>query len=438
MTFNAFTLQMACGGLWHGQMERECQNICTDTRTIKAGDIFIALHGSNFDGHRYLEEAKQKGAIAAIVDQQVHTTLPCLQVHNTLQAYADIAATWRQQLTGKVIAITGSYGKTSLRSLLQHMLLQLNYQIVATHANENNLIGVPKTMLRVLNEDIAVIECGISEMTEMAQLSKIVSPDIAIFTGFSPAHAAGLGDMKGIVREKSTLFETSKHALLGEGVSQWLNRFRIHIPTSSLDMDHPDTVNWQLKGQQLHLKFKQQREQITLDLPAAHWGQNMALAVQVVLMLGQHSFSHIVDSLKGWQPVQGRLERLDGKHGCCVLNDSYNANPASMLAALNTLRALPKYRIAILGDMAELGQYSEQLHRDLDVSGIDRLLLVGQHMKILTETNPKAFWVKDYHEAIHVIQSWQLSQSDHILIKASRSIGLEHLIPTFIESNDAI
>lgn len=438
MNFNAFTLQMACGGSWHGDMTETCLNIATDTRQLKKGDVFIALHGPNFDGHAYLEEAEKKGAIAAIVDQDISTNLPCLHVHDTLQAYADIAATWRQQFAGQVIAITGSYGKTSLRSLLEHMFSGLGYAVTATHANENNLIGVPKSILRIQQEDIAIIECGISEVTEMAQLSKMTSPDMAVFTGFSPAHSAGLGDMKGIVREKSALLETSNQAIFGEGVSHWMHRFSMHIPTSCLDMDHPETTNWQLKGQCLTLSHGTQKEQLELSLPAPHWGQNMALATEVIMKFTPHSFSEVVQSLRNWQPVKGRLERIQGINHCCILNDSYNANPASMTAALNTLRALSGSNTAILGDMAELGQYSEQHHRQLDVSGIERLLLVGPEMATLATETPHATWVENTKAALAVIQTWQLSEKDNILIKASRSIGLEQLIPTLTENSHAI
>ncbi|MDQ6963197.1 MAG: UDP-N-acetylmuramoyl-tripeptide--D-alanyl-D-alanine ligase [Mariprofundaceae bacterium] len=433
MNFNAFTLQMACGGLWHGNITEPCQRISTDTRDLKKGDVFIALHGPHFDGHAYLEEAAKKGAIAAIVDREVSSDLPCLQVHDTLQAYADIAATWRQQFTGQVIAITGSYGKTSLRGLLEHMLKNLGYQVAATHANENNLIGVPKSILRIRQEDIAIIECGISEVTEMAQLSKITSPDIGVITGFSPAHASGLGDMKGIVREKSTLLETSHKAILGEGVSHWMHRFSMHIPTHCLDMDHPDTVSWQLKGYTLNLTHAEHQAQVDLSLPAAHWGQNIALAIEVISMFTQHSFSDVIHSLRDWQPVKGRLESIRGINSCCVLNDSYNANPASMSAALNTLRALSGSSTAILGDMAELGQCSAEQHKKLDVSGIERLLLVGSQMASLAKETPHATWVENPKEALAIIATWQLSQHDNILIKASRSIGLEQLIPALTE-----
>ncbi len=213
MRLSGIEIQQAVHGRWLGEVPDEINGLATDTRGFKSGQAFLALRGPNFDGHEFACSVADR-AQALIGDaegirlwQNMETCK--MEVSNTLQALGDIAHIWRMQLRQTIfIAISGSYGKTSLRSMLSHSFSSLGFNVAATRANLNNLVGVPQTLLGVTKDaDIALIECGISEVGEMARLAAIVHPDIAILTGITNAHTEGLGGLSGVVHEKAILFE---------------------------------------------------------------------------------------------------------------------------------------------------------------------------------------------------------------------------------------
>lgn len=286
---------------------------------------------------------------------------------------------------------------------------------------------------------MALIECGISELGEMARLSQIVQPDIAVITGISAAHSSGLGGLEGVAREKSNLIAhllPQGWCVFGSGVSQQLKNQS--IPHTSIDMDRieSDAVQWSLKGQALQLSTCSEKGELTLPLPARHWAANMALAATVVLKYFSHSpdrplpeLQKIADILSGWQAVDGRMTTVTGINGVTILDDSYNANPISMQAALDTLAQLPGHKTAIIGDMAEL-EHSAEAHASLDVSGIDRLILVGNEMQALKTGQPEALWFATTDEALKWITDNlnRFGKNDYLLIKASRSMQLDRIV----------
>jgi len=311
--------------------------------------------------------------------------------------------------------------------------------VAATQANLNNLIGVPQTLLQVpVDSDIALIECGISETGEMKKLAAIVQPDIAILTGLTNAHAEGLGGMNGVVREKAELLANMNEAgwyALGDGVAEVLKQAGIEVSQQALVMDDEDaagTVNWSLDGRTLQLNHGSESALLELQLPARHWAANMALAASIMLRyLKQnrpHRLSEVAEALSGWQPPAGRMHIIRGSSGCTVLDDCYNANPVSMQVAVDTLRALAGKRIAILGDMAELGEGSEQAHAALDVSGLDVVYLVGLQMKALADAQTEAIWFATTDDALHAMSRLQFGSNDTVLVKASRSMRLESIV----------
>ena len=445
MRLSGIDLKQATGGDWSKGVPETINGISTDTRKFIEGNAFLALRGPNFDGHLFAEKVASQ-AHALIGDHQGarlwdNLETPQLQVEDTLTALGDIANAWRNCLNRTtVIAITGSYGKTTVRSMLAHIFEALGMRTAATHANLNNLIGVPTTLLGIdESAEVALIECGISEVGEMERLSQIVQPDIAVITGISSAHSAGLGGVRGVASEKRKLIShllPHGWCLFGSGVSQHLKDEK--IPNVSIDMDRAgaEVVTWTLEGQSLQLTTENESVSMALALPARHWAANMALAATIVLKyfsdrpyLAMPQLQDIADILSSWKAVDGRMTSVTGSNGMAILDDSYNANPVSMQAALDTLAALSGRRIAIIGDMGEL-ENAAAAHAALDVSGVDQLILVGREMAALKAKQPDARWFATTDDAEAWIRENMASfaADDHLLIKASRSMKLDRIV----------
>jgi len=357
-----------------------------------------------------------------------------------LLALGDIAHAWRKKLSNTtIIAITGSYGKTTIRSMLAHTFKALDIKTTATHANLNNLIGVPMTLLGINKDsEIALIECGISEIGEMQRLSEIVQPDVAILTGITSAHTEGLGGLHGVAYEKSLLL---KHLLpqgwcaLGEGVRKQLK---------DIQHDYIESfVDWKLQGNKLTLDYQDESASLLLSLPAPHWASNMVFVASIAIQYLQQqkrdvSLVKLANILASWQPVEGRLQSISGINGCVILDDSYNANPVSMQAALHTLAAMPERRIAMIGDMAELGDDAELAHKQLDVSRVDMLVLVGRHMHALHQQHPASQWFADTDALLAWLNEHQsmFTAQDTILIKASHSMQLDQVVSLLVEQGN--
>ncbi len=414
--------------------------IGTDTRSFVDGHAFLALRGPNFDGHEHAHQVTDQAA-ALIGDQQgvlqwQALQTPQLQVEDTLQSLGDIASFYRSRLQNtKIVAITGSYGKTTVRSMLEHGLKALGLHVAATRANLNNLIGVPKTLLDIdMNADVALIECGISEQGEMHRLSEIVKPDVAIVTGLSQAHGEGLGGLLGIAQEKAQLMAHLSEggwSVLGHGVNQTFKKAGCSLVSSNLSMGDENTVSWQLEGKQLTLIAGAEKTSLSLLLPAQHWAEDLALTATIMLKLGDDlgrawSLETVADALKGWQPVEGRMA-IHSLPAFTLIDDAYNANPTSMQAALDTLAALDGYRVAIIGDMLELGKDAKALHTQLDLHDIDEVLVVGVLMSPLQAKHPQRV-IHGFKDA-DALADWIASEnfppkSSTVLMKSSHGTGL--------------
>jgi len=449
MRMTCCELQTRTRGVWHGRPPVEVSGLSTDTRTLMQGEAFLALRGSNFDGHRFGSEAGQCGASVLIGDaegdaQWQSVGLPTLEVNNTLDALGDIAMAWRKQLPAIVIALAGSYGKTTLRSMLEYALRRMGLNVAATKANNNNLIGVPQTILAIeKNADIALVECGVSEIGEMQRLGNMVQPDLIVMTGFTSAHAEGLGDLHGVIQEKGALLRhlTKKGcAVLGEGVSTLMREHGVSPEVSFVDMDdatNHSVAHWQLQDRRCLLQLGGETATVDLALPAWHQAADMAIAATVLHYLTQKSIVEIVAALAGWQSVPGRMQCLSGINDSIIIHDAYNANPSSMRAALNTLKKMKGRHFAVLGDMAELGSASRHLHAALDVSGLDGILLVGQQMQALADVCDHAQWAPTTEAALLAIRDWQLHAHDVVLVKGSRCMGLEKVVGSLIQEGKA-
>jgi len=441
----AHEIATATGGRWLHGVPADIEYVQTDSRAFEAGQLFLALRGEHFDGHQFahtlVHQARamvgDRQGVALWQSQAWHSLgIPLLEVEDTQVALGHIAHAWRQHVRQATwIGITGSYGKTTVRSMLMHLFQGLGLKVHATHANLNNLIGVPKTMLDASEKaELVLIECGISEQGEMQKLAKIVAPDVVVVTGISAAHAEGLGGMQGVVREKAQLLNTlalNGWYALGEGAEQAFQTYARTVVQEKMQHD----VAWRMQGCELTLTYQHISCVIELALPAQHWGENMALVLSIALKYGaQHgidfNFSDLVFRLASWQAVDGRMKKLRGVAGCTVLDDCYNANPVSMQMAIRTLQAMPARRTAILGDMKELGDDAAALHARLNVSGIEQVILVGEWMKQLHLKQMSSLWFETT-DALLVWLSEHIDQfqaRDTVLVKASNSMRLNQVV----------
>ncbi|MDX8377216.1 MAG: UDP-N-acetylmuramoyl-tripeptide--D-alanyl-D-alanine ligase [Mariprofundales bacterium] len=441
--FSCLELAEATGGVWHDLPINSVwrARVCTDSRQIQAGDVFLALYGDHFDGHDFIAIAVKAGAVAIIGLENSHdlyyssalqdNNIPYLGVQDTLLAFGNIAYFWRKQYQGTLIAITGSYGKTSVRCMLSSIFVHLNMHVSSTQSNFNNRIGVPQTILNAeLNADVWLIECGISLCGEMQHLAAISKPDVSVFTGFACAHTEGLGNIGTIIREKLYL-NAQQWSVFGAGAFAQMQDYAISPPVNAMNVDDNKLITWQLKHRCLQLCYNQKQVNMSLILPAAHWAANMTLAVLVACRISKHPLRKVIEGLQNWQGISGRLQALSGIGGSVLLDDSYNANPASMLAALDTLGQLQGRHFVILGDMAELGRQSIEQHTAIiaQLSDLDGVILVGKQFSLASDKLAIGHMVvMDVEAAIILTQNWSLQKNDTVLIKASRSMHLDKVV----------
>ncbi|MDQ6972299.1 MAG: UDP-N-acetylmuramoyl-tripeptide--D-alanyl-D-alanine ligase [Mariprofundaceae bacterium] len=447
-------LQTCTAGRWHGAPPLLVSGIGNDTRSLRAGEAYVALRGPRFDGHAFGADAAGRNAAALIGDAQgvgvwVDIDLPILEVEDTQLALGHIAGRWREQFSCDVVAITGSYGKTTLRSMLEHVLLAQGRRVTATRSNDNNLIGVPQTLLRMdEHDDVAVVECGISEAGEMRLLAAMVQPDVAVITGISSAHGEGLGGLQGIAAEKARLLgglSADGCAILGPGVSGLLAGDILKSVAHRIDMDDAqgEAVQWSMQSCRVQLRANGVSVDFDLPLPARHWAADAALCATILQRIGVADLQAIGAALATWQTVGGRMHSLVCQGGSRLLDDSYNANPASMAAALDTLRGLSGRRIAVLGDMAELGPDTDALHAGLDISGLDVVLLLGDAMRALaarsgTYGGTDVRHMNSVAEVLQALAKLKPEAGDTLLVKASRCMHLEDVVNAMQECDDAV
>ncbi|MDX8409956.1 MAG: UDP-N-acetylmuramoyl-tripeptide--D-alanyl-D-alanine ligase [Mariprofundales bacterium] len=433
MRMSGLMMAQATGGDWIGAVPGLVAGCAIDSRRVGKQQAFVALRGPNHDGHAFA--AALDGQVAALVGEHGYgeawrgLTTPKLLVKDSYQALIDLAAAWRQQLPAscRVVAVVGSQGKTTLRRMVAHLLQAAGQSVAQTEGNLNNLIGTPLTLLAIpAATDVAVVECGISEPGEMARLAAMVRPDVVVVPALSLAHSEGLHDLETIVHEKALMAQAaSSCCVAGTGVTALFDQFgvRLHVPVVT------QAVAWQLSGHRLELCHQGMRAALTLPWPATHMAANMALAATVVHQLQpQMPLDAMAEALQSWQPMAGRMRLLAGRGGCRLLDDSYNANPASMQAALDTLRAMDGRTTAVLGDMGELGALAAAAHRQLHVTGIDCLLLIGQQMRALAAQQPQAIWFTTTGEALAALDALPLTANDVVLVKGSRMMGLERVV----------
>ena len=419
---------------------KEFNGVCTDTRAEVYGKLFIALEGPNFDAHNFAQNAEKLGAIAIIAHKKIHSNLPVIQVKNTEKAYQDIAAWHRQSHSPVVIAITGSNGKTSTKNML-NSILSIAAPTLSTKGNLNNHLGVPITLLELEERHkYCIIEMGANHQNEISLLCNIANPNLAIITNANNAHIGEFGNLKNLVEAKGEIFESlskdgiafinneSPHKKIWRKISgtQEIILFgnQSAIYASNIQQSTED-INFQLN-------IGENKINITLKLIGRHQVDNALAAAACASELGI-GLEIIKDGLENTIPEKGRLELIELEN-FTLLNDSYNANPHSMKAAIDTIKKFPGKKIAVLGSMDELGKDSIKLHQEIGEyaknSGIEKLYSIGEDAK-----HYKGDHFQDVESIVNILS--KKHQKSVILVKGSRMMELNKLVDILVNSQNS-
>ena len=439
------------GELTGADLEFSC--LSTDTRTLARGSLYLALAGDNFDGNEFVNAAAEKGACAAVVSRELESTIPTLRVVDTHVALGKISALNRKRSRAKVIALTGSQGKTTVKEMLGAILSAAGETLI-TQANLNNTIGVPLTLLDLEpNHDFAVIEMGANSAGEIGFSARLTQPDIALITNASAAHIEGFGSLEGIVSAKGEIID----ALGAEGllilnaddahVHDWMLRagsrrtvlFSTELGRENADYSCSDIALGARGKVSFNLITPMGQRRIAIKLLGVHNVANSVAAAATAIEAGA-SLDQVESGLASLQPVPGRMHPLAGVNNSCLIDDSYNASPSSFRAAIDVLGSCSGLRFLIAGDMKEMGKASESAHSGVGEyaakAGIDKLWAVGEQ----SEFTVKAFGSGGRHfskmgELMTACQD--MASSDvTFLVKGSRGAGMDAVVKVLRESEE--
>jgi UDP-N-acetylmuramoyl-tripeptide--D-alanyl-D-alanine ligase len=448
------------GGRLEGE-DRLFTSVGTDSRADCTGQLFVALRGDRFDGHAYVAAAREAGAAAAMVDRLLPVDLPQWVVDDTRSGLGRLAAAWRDVFPGRIVAITGSNGKTTVKEMVAAILARVG-RVRATRGNLNNAIGMPLTLLSARDEDFLVLEMGANHHGEIGYMTDIARPDVALITNAGRAHLEGFGSVDGVARAKGEI----ARGLASDGVFvfgddvRYVDLWRAlaagrRVLTFGLQSEadhdsapHPDLrgdrsairVEWTDAGFCTHVLARHAGHEIPIELGLAgeHNARNALAAAAAALALGIGPDA-IRAGLAEMLPVKGRLcPRRCGSAG--VIDDTYNANPDSIAAAIAVLAGLSGRRWLILGDLGELGPEAEAMHREIGTlaraAGLDRLFSVGT----LSAAATAAFGAGARHfaEKVALVEALraELGADDRILVKGSRTARMEQIVDALCAEGD--
>ncbi len=415
--------------------------VSIDSRSLRPGELFVALGGPNFDGHDFVQQAAARGAAGAVVSRPVSSDIPLLRVADTHAALIRLARARRRAFRGRVLAVTGSNGKTTVKEMTAAILARRG-AVLATEGNLNNDIGVPLTLLRLEpGDDFAMIEMGANHPGEIALLADIAHPEVAIVTNAGAAHLEGFGDLDTVARSKGELFA----ALPAEGVAV-INGDDPYAPlwrelagqaqVMEFALTHPDAhvraeaVHAEADGMHFRLLTPRGECALHLGLHGRHMVAN-ALAATAAALAVDVELVDIRQALEDFRPVNGRLQVLAGVAGATLIDDSYNANPDSFRMAIDVLAALPGERILVVGEMLELGEAPEAAHREVGryarASGIDRLCAVGAMAAHACEGFGDGEAFASQAACVQHLRTL-LSADTTVLVKGSRGARMENIV----------
>jgi UDP-N-acetylmuramoyl-tripeptide--D-alanyl-D-alanine ligase len=451
----ANVLEATRGSLLQGSLEQPVAGISTDSRRVQPQDAFVPLVGEHFDGHAFLAGAVAKGVGAVIVEaDRVAGALPpqvaVIAVADTLYALGDLARYWRMRHRLPVVGITGSNGKTSTKEMLARILGQ-HLCVLKNQGNFNNLVGVPLTLLELrAHHQIAVVEMGINVPGEMARLAEIVQPEVGLITNIQSAHLEGLQSPDAILQEKAELWRalpseglavinSDDHRLRNLAPALSARKLTYSTQDASADVHVTGAVRLDASGSRFTLSLGGERFEVALPVLGLHQAQNGVAAAAVAYGLGVAG-SVIAAGLAGHLAVSQRMQLQPLADGTLLVNDTYNANPTSMVAAVQAIAAVHQDRplVVVLGEMRELGETSAELHRQvgrqIGALGLDRLITLGDLAENIGEGAREAGMAsglcrhaRSHEEAIAQLRkNWP--RGAWILVKGSRGMRMEQVV----------
>ncbi|MGE9550969.1 UDP-N-acetylmuramoyl-tripeptide--D-alanyl-D-alanine ligase [Erwinia amylovora] len=442
------TLAELTGGRLYGG-DLTFAEVTTDTRQVSAGCLFIALKGERFDAHDFVGEAIAAGSAALLVSKHLPVAVPQVVVADTRIALGQLAGWVRQQSTARVVALTGSSGKTSVKEMTAAILRECG-ETLYTAGNLNNDIGVPLTLLRLTAEhQYAVIELGANHQGEIAYTTDITRPETALVNNLAAAHLEGFGSLAGVAKAKGEIFQglpVKGTAILNADSNDWPHwQSMLHSKTvwrfsarPQADSDFSATdIRVTSSGTHFVMMTPAGSINIQLPLPGRHNVANALAAASLALSVDA-PLSAIQKGLASLKSVPGRLFPVLLAEGKLLLDDSYNANVGSMTAAVQVLAEMPGYRVMVVGDMAELGDEAEECHREVGEAarqaGVDKVLSVGALSKTISDASGVGEHFNDKAAATARIRTL-LSQQPVItvLVKGSRSAAMEQVVQSLQE-----
>ena len=453
-------LKITGGKLIIGDENKVCNNFSRDTRNINKGDTYIGLKGENFDGSLFWREAFEKGADAVIIqgenleneDVSEWKEKVIIQVEDTLKALQEIAKFKRSLYDIPVIAITGSVGKTSTKDMIANVVSQ-KYKTLKTEGNNNNHIGLPFTLLRMRDEEVAVIEMEINHFGEISNLTKIAKPTISVITNIGTSHIGNLGSRENILKAKLEILEGMEKKFLiinndNDMLHEWKQKQEIKdIRTYGIENESEvmaDKIELKEEHSEFECCFKDEKFKIKVPVGGIHFVYNAMCAALVGKILGLTK-EQIKKGIESFELTKKRMDIEVLSNGVKIINDSYNASFESMQASLSVLGKFTNERkIAVLGDMFELGEYSKELHekvgKEVVKNNIDILICNGENAKYIVQEAERQgmkkeniYYVKEKKEIIELLRD-VLKINDVVLFKASNGMKFFELVEKLKES----
>ena len=429
------------------------RNVAIDSRSLGRGDLYVALRGEHFDGHDFISHAVEQGAVATIVEKETEDTIPSVVVPDARLALGQLASHWRSAFDGPLIGLTGSNGKTTVKEMLA-VILERKGAVLATQGNLNNDIGVPLTLFRLQSHhQYAVIEMGANHPGEIGYLTNITSPSVAVITNAAPAHLEGFGSLDGVAKAKGEIFE----GLSEDGVAVinfddpyydlWKSFVGKHdIVSFGLDEAADVSAKWvkHPDGSEIELHAAEGSVHISLAMPGRHNVMNALAASATALTVGV-SLADIKAGLETMLSVPGRSQRKSGMSGSTIIDDTYNANPASLDAALDMLCTGAGAKMIVLGDMAELGDDAKMLHQQagkkIYSAGVDAFYALGEFSREAVKTYREAggengFCFETQDALLDAIKS-VLHSDVTVLVKGSRSMRMERIAVALTDTGES-
>lgn len=437
------------GRLLVGDPQEDCENFCTDTRKIQKGDIYVGLKGEKFNGNEYYKEALEKGAKVAVIsgievtkedlDQYKDKTI--VEVEDSLEAFGNIAAYKRELYHIPVVQITGSVGKTSTRDIVANVV-RTQYKTLQTEGNQNNAIGLPTTLLKLKNHEAVVVESGMNHLGEIRYLGKIAKPTVAVITNIGTAHIGFLGSRENILKAKLEILENLKPGgyIVINNDNDMLNKWakedtKYKKYTFGIE-EKSDVMAYNIKVSEdystYNVKINNKEYFVKVPVSGKHFVYNSLCAIAVGNLLNIAP-ENIIKGIETFTLTKNRMEIDKIKDNVTVINDAYNASYDSMKAALEYLKELPGNRkIAVLGDMFELGEFAEEIHRKVGIEVIthkvDMLVTVGELANYIADEAEYLGMPKDQvirlnttTEAINYLND-NLEKDDVVLLKAANGM----------------